>query len=347
MELLGVPRGRCDCPEITRSNEMSAFWAFLRRSKARWLAIERGTEPVPVRCAMVIGNEAADCDSCVSALVWAFHRSVADAEVPVFPIVSCASEDLVLRREFTLLLSKSLELAGAGGDIDPTADQSPLICVDSVARAMPWLEPMSREGRLALTLTDHNQLCAELSPLGQGVVEIVDHHFDVGAYPGVVGERRAIAYDATEGRGIGSACTLVAEAVLNGSAARGAAVDDDAVGRRGPSVDVAILLLGTILLDTINLSVAAGKATPRDAAAVESLATVLGSTTPGGDFDARQVCLLQDRPSYVISPSCLLQCVIHSAPECPRRPVVVACPVGCTGAGPRLQGLHCDAGCSC
>lgn len=50
--------------------------------------------------------------------------------------------------------------------------------------------------------------------LAQCVTEILDHHMDDGYCPHVSGDARRIAFDADAGRGIGSTCTLVAEAFL-------------------------------------------------------------------------------------------------------------------------------------
>lgn len=315
---------------------MSAFWAFLRRSRSYWLAIERGTELAPKKLAVVIGNEAADCDSCVSALVWAYVRSTKDTETCVFPIVSCSSKDLVLRREFTLLLTRALEL-NVGSASSNLSEQ--LICVDDLKKALPWAVPLCQDGSLSVTLTDHNKLCADLAALDPGVAEIVDHHLDVGAYPRVVGERRAIAYDTKLCRGIGSASTLVAEALL-GAEGSPAADGTGAATRPEPSADVALLLLGTILLDTINMSPSAEKATPRDVAAVELLTAVVQAADPAFDRECVPHLLRCAHSTPVKRRLRIPQIPLQDPPGRPGRPGVVALTLDCPGAWARLQGIH-------
>lgn len=92
------------------------------------------------------------------------------------------------------------------------------------------------EGRLRLTLTDHNAVSGGLSGLGDAVVEIVDHHVDLGEHPSVQGSRRDVAFEANDGGGkalVGSCCTIVAERMLDQAPAL-------------LSSDVAQLLLGVV-----------------------------------------------------------------------------------------------------
>lgn len=83
---------------------------------------------------------------------------------------------------------------------------------------------------------DHNAVSGGLSELGGAVVEIIDHHADLGNHPGVQAGSRDIAFDASDGSGkalVGSCCTMVAERML-----------DQAPGLL--SSDVARLLLGVV-----------------------------------------------------------------------------------------------------
>jgi len=66
--------------------------------------------------------------------------------------------------------------------------------------------------------------------------------------------------------GIGSCCTLVAEA----------AIAESPGALEGGDSPLALALLGVVLLDTACLSESAGKAKPRDHAAAESLAAACG-----------------------------------------------------------------------
>ena len=91
------------------------------------------------------------------------------------------------------------------------------------------------------------------------VVEIVDHHLDVGGHSTVSGAQRNIAFDSEAKKAlVGSACTLVAEALVSNAPGL---VDST----------LATLLGGVILIDTLNMDPAAAKGTARDGAALESL----------------------------------------------------------------------------
>lgn len=83
----------------------------------------------------------------------------------------------------------------------------------------------------------------------------------------VTGRARNVSFDESLGRGVGSTCTLVAEAFLADA----------------PSflhADVALMLLGVILVDTLNLDPTMNKTTPRDEAAVSALLPVVRSAFP-------------------------------------------------------------------
>ncbi|CAN0258738.1 unnamed protein product [Scytosiphon promiscuus] len=165
--------------------------------------------------------------------------------VPVMPIPRA---DLALRREVLVLF----ELCG----VDPCA----VVFEDELD-----LSALQSEGRLRLTLMDHNAVSGGLSELGGAVVEIIDHHADLGVHPSVRGDSRDVAFDASDGSGkalVGSCCTMVAERML-----------DQAPGLL--SSDVARLLLGVILVDTINLDADAKRATERDVAAAEQLSLLV------------------------------------------------------------------------
>ena len=77
------------------------------------------------------------------------------------------------------------------------------------------------------------------------VVEIVDHHLDMGGHAAVIGAQRNVAFDAeTKKALVGSACTLVAEVLSPELRA---------------DATLATLLGGVILIDTLNMDPAAAK----------------------------------------------------------------------------------------
>jgi len=92
-----------------------------------------------------------------------------------------------------------------------------------------------------LVLVDHNKLGADLRKYGHKVTAVLDHHKDEGLY--TTAAPRIV-------RTIGSTATLVA-------------MEFSKLGVR-IGQDMATLLGGTILLDTVNLSSVAGRATDAD-----------------------------------------------------------------------------------
>ncbi|CAM9789771.1 unnamed protein product [Ectocarpus sp. 8 AP-2014] len=197
------------------------------------------------------GNEACDADSMCSAIGMAFLKqataalgAAGDGDVVHVPVMPIPRGDLALRREVLVLF----ELCG----VDPSA----IVFADELD-----LHALQAEGRLRLTLTDHNAVSGGLSGLGDAVVEIVDHHADLGEHPSVQGSSRDVAFEANDGGGkalVGSCCTIVAERMLDQAPAL-------------LSSDVAQLLLGVILVDTLNLDMEIKRATSRDIAAAQEL----------------------------------------------------------------------------
>jgi len=176
---------------------------------------------------IVIGNEAADLDSMVSAILYGYLVSAcaAPGTPPAVPVINCPRADLALRTE-------SVYLFAALG-VDPDA----LLFIDEVD-----LKALYRDGRLDLTLVDHNTLAGDQEELADTVVAVIDHHVDSGLYPKA--NPRSIEL-------VGSTATLVAEAML-----RDKPMLIDPVS--------STLLLGTILLDTVNLDPGAGRVTEKD-----------------------------------------------------------------------------------
>ncbi|MCP3877139.1 MAG: hypothetical protein GY701_01910 [Sulfitobacter sp.] len=194
--------------------------------------------------AIAIGNEAADLDSMVSAILYGQLATAfrAPAAPPVLPVVNCPRVDFTLRTEAVYLF------ATLGVDVDA------LLFIDEVD-----LEALHRAGRLRFTLVDHNILSADQEKYADAVEAIIDHHPDGGLY-GQAKPRRI--------EPVGSAATLVAEAMLSD---RPALIDAGS----------ATLLLGTILLDTVNLDPAANRVTAKDQAIAARLSEIAGSDADG------------------------------------------------------------------
>ena len=222
------------------------FISYLNTNDAARYAIDNDS-----KVHLIMGNEAGDADSIISALTLSYiqhqqHLKNEDTEekIVVLPIVSVTRADISLRRDVMLLL----DLAGI-----TNLDDLLYIDDDLVTRN---LLPPTATSKATLTLVDHNRIKSSLSHLSSMVTEIVDHHEDEKSHEQIVGaEKRSISFEngiAT----VASTCTLVTER-LN---------QNDTI-----DASVGLLLLGGILLDSVNMLPEAGKGTARDEAAIQLL----------------------------------------------------------------------------
>jgi exopolyphosphatase len=151
-------------------------------------------------------------------------------------VINIPREDFHLRTEAAWLFAE------AGVDVGN------LVFLDEIDPA----GVLARAGS-SLVLVDHNKLSDGQSRFETKVEEILDHHTDEGKCPGA---QRLIAP-------VGSSATLVEERFLE------SAPDS-------PDKASGILLLGTILLDTVNLDPEAKRVTPRDEDAAARLIALTG-----------------------------------------------------------------------
>ena len=189
---------------------------------------------------IVIGNEAADLDSMASAVMYAYCKSLgasADDKTVYVPMINIPRADFKLRTEAAFLFS----YAGINTDW--------LFFSEDID-----LDAMNKAGTLELVLIDHNKLATNQSILENAVVEIIDHHKDEELY--LTASKRVI-------EPVGSSATLVAEALLQ--------------NENTLEAGSASLLLGTILLDTVNLDPAAQRATEKDLQIAETLLQATGA----------------------------------------------------------------------
>lgn len=187
---------------------------------------------------VVIGNEACDLDSTVSAITHAYHLSQdSDSdEAAIIPVLNIPADEVPLRTESTHLLPRcNIQLTD-------------LVCKDDIdLKSIP---------NLTLTLVDHNVPADSDTWLDQYVVEVIDHRVNSRHDD----EDRVISITREM---VGSCCTLVARQILD----KHLEILDHQLVK---------LLLGTILLDTLNLSEAAGRTTPTD----EDVVQRLGNLSP-------------------------------------------------------------------
>ena len=265
-----------------------------------------------------IGNEAADADSCVGALSYAYLLEQRGAPGAV-GVISCPRDAFFLRREAIYLLDKCLSASATSStDTENTDSAASSDSSSSGSSAPPLSSVLLFEGDLDLTqlhrlagvsalrisLVDHNKLTGRLAALSDSVHDITDHHRDSGAHPLVTGDRRCISFDESVGRGVGSTCTLIAESLLQLQQERAPNTVLDAA--------IAEMLLGVILLDTDGLSATSGKTTPTDVAVAARLRALLPPSFT--DASALRLCstlrdLRTDRDWWAaLSPEQMLQC---------------------------------------
>jgi len=200
---------------------------------------------------LVIGNPAGDADSIISAIVLAYVESIKGGEKKT-PVISISEREMnTTRPEVSLLL----DLVGVS---EPS---SSLLFVDS-----PAIKRDISASGVDVTLVDHNTLDETFVPKrgkkGWRVQEILDHHRDEGNYRDTCSNSdRNIAFQNDKAL-VSSTCTLIAEKLQE-------------VWDPPFPASIALLLLGTILLDTVNLSPAVGKVTNRD---IDSVAALLNNT---------------------------------------------------------------------
>ncbi|XP_071273616.1 exopolyphosphatase PRUNE1 isoform X2 [Agelaius tricolor] len=183
---------------------------------------------------VVMGNEACDLDSTVSALALAYFlaQTTPAPKAAFVPVLNIPRADFALRTETTFLLRERGIPAAS------------LVFRDEID-----LGRLHHAGLLSLTLVDHHVLPGADAALEEAVVEVLDHR--------PLERARGPPCQVTV-EPVGSCATLVTERILQGP----------------PGVldrTTAALLHGTILLDCINLKPAAGKVTPRDVACVSLL----------------------------------------------------------------------------
>ncbi len=189
---------------------------------------------------LVFGNEAADLDSVASAMGLAWVLGNGRKSCSTLPLIPIKRDDFRLKTE-------SLWVLGQTG-----IDTKNLFFLDD---ALPLDRFMSRVRGFALV--DHNRLTNRFSRYEEKVRIIMDHHEDLKLYPHALNRIEPV----------GSCATLVAEDLIHGS-------------EKHPSPKIpgslSALLLGAILIDTVNLDPSAGRATPRDHAAATHLQPIAG-----------------------------------------------------------------------
>jgi exopolyphosphatase len=253
------------------------------------LSSDRVPVPVPVPVAeelaqdsvpsvrVVMGNEAADADSVICAIVYAWHlncqeiksthensdtqtmpnASAAGRRPIILPLINIPRSELALRTEIPTLLAR----------LGVTSPEQQLIFLDDVP-----LEEWAHTGKMSVTLVDHNRLASSQQFLSHCIEAIVDHHMDEKLH---VNEDRPYPRDI---RTIGSCSTLIAEYVLKcGSVPRA----------------IADSLIRVILLDTGNMNPAMKKGTDTDRKMLEALCQYSSINTSAFDKEYQEFMRLR------------------------------------------------------
>uniref|UniRef100_A0A8C0IQ47 Prune exopolyphosphatase 1 n=1 Tax=Chelonoidis abingdonii TaxID=106734 RepID=A0A8C0IQ47_CHEAB len=152
-----------------------------------WLSLQSCRSPSEVH--VVLGNEACDLDSMVSALALAYY--LAKVSVAVFvPVLNIPRSEFPLRTESSFLLQEQ---------------QIPDTCL--IFRDEIDLHALHRAGSLSLTLVDHHILPSGDAALEEAVIEVIDHR------PLEREPRCRVTAEL-----VGSCATLVAERIVQGPA---------------------------------------------------------------------------------------------------------------------------------
>ncbi|MEE6491550.1 hypothetical protein FKM82_016262 [Ascaphus truei] len=176
---------------------------------------------------VVLGNEACDLDSMVSAITLAYYlaKTSSSKNLVYVPVLNIPRKDFPLRTESTFFLKEnciSEEYITFRDDFD--------------------IQNLYESGQLVLTLVDHNVLPRADAYMEDVVTEVIDHRLL---------ERETALNCKITSELVGSCTTLVAEKIFRGA----------------PHIldsQLASLLHGTIVLDCVNMAPEAGKVTPKD-----------------------------------------------------------------------------------
>nr|XP_044994752.1 exopolyphosphatase PRUNE1 [Jaculus jaculus] len=200
---------------------------------------------------VVLGNEACDLDSMVSALALAFYLTkTTEAEEIFIPVLNIKRSEFPLRGDNVLFLQRV------------HISESLLVFRDEID-----LRALHRAGRLTLLLVDHHVLPKSDAALEEAVVEVLDHRPI---------EQKCCPPCHVSVELVGSCATLVTERILQGA--------PEILDRQ-----TAALLHGTIILDCVNMDPKIGKATPKDNKYVEKLEALFPNLPKRSDiFDSLQ-----------------------------------------------------------
>ena len=236
---------------LKRARARASFSSFFPSSFPSALAEQQHKRVATDKIIFAVGNEAGDLDSIVSSIgiAWLYNALDTTDATRVVPLIPFPRNEFRLRRDVVYLFHL------VGFHLNPT-DESPqqLVFIDEVDAflqqqqyytAVPSFEQFQKmtgtaaaagkDPCIELILTDHNKNTLTHSSLTTAtVIEIVDHHTDSGDHSSVQGNKRNIV------GGLGSACTLVAELLLDAEHQKLCTLP----------IELTTLLMATIVLDS-------------------------------------------------------------------------------------------------
>lgn len=236
-KIKSVDRSSTLFAQLSKGVVTASIKTFLRAIKLDVKSLDLHQDPKPT-LHIIMGNQTGDLDSVVSAIAYAFLKGYEAAQKGqlflVLPLVNIPQEDFRLNREVEYWLAQ-LGIA-----------QEDLLFIDTLD-----LRELQKQGfPIQMTLVDHNQLVQHQKDLKPMVVEIIDHHEDKGEYDKNVNAQIV---------SVGSTSTLIAERIIRGTYLLQIVPE------------LAQLLIGAIILDTVNLDEQKERVTERDRLVAEKL----------------------------------------------------------------------------
>ena len=248
---------------------IATYLSKAKQSLSRSLS-SKGQHPA----SFVIGNESADLDSIICALVYGYIQSstatARKADKCLIPVANIPADQLRLRPELTALLKHA--------NLKPLD----LITLEDLGKLHDTLPPKSTEW----TLVDHNVLQGTLGEHYMSrVTGAIDHHDDEGkvppdAHPRVIAKTgsctsHVVNFCRSDWDSISSPVSDGGDGYVSNYAAPISTWD----------AQVAKLALGSILIDTVNF-IAEDKVTEHDRVAVEYLeAKIAASSELAATYD--------------------------------------------------------------
>jgi exopolyphosphatase len=233
-----------DTPSIISQGDDETLLEYLQKVKSKY------KRPSQKEKHFVMGNEAGDMDSVVSAIVFAYANRK-NAKQDYFPVINIPEQELYLRQDVVYVLSQ------LGAQIE-RGDRNLLRLKNSPLLFRSHLEEVNHS-KWTLTLVDHTRLSPKQEQYASRVARIIDHH-DEKETPGC-----CVSSANKVQQKMGSNATLIAKEIKK--------IDQ---GKYAISANEARLLLSAILLDTDNCK-NKKKTEPEDEEEVYLLAEIIAS----------------------------------------------------------------------